>query len=307
MVPVTVTNAPNPLLNHPSDFNHAFPPRYSAPGSINGFCLPNGAPVQLNGHPIHNGANLYRPSAPSGPNGVNWSPMPSTGRYISRTGWTSTNKTSGGVRKPKRIRTAFTSQQMMELEQEYGRTRYLDRTRRIELADILHLNERTIKIWFQNRRMKEKKDKAESLEEEAASSTTDSSIELGNGMPVVLHEQMPENNFFQRGVYIEPYPMTSVPCSMPPTSLPSNMPPAQNQIHAYPTYVPEGYEPQCRQVHLQLQHYPPAYNGELQEIVEESPPQLESPAVVPNNNSNNIIDQSWDLSWIRSIHISDDC
>ncbi|CAG5102419.1 Oidioi.mRNA.OKI2018_I69.chr1.g292.t1.cds [Oikopleura dioica] len=62
---------------------------------------------------------------------------------------------AGGRRK----RTPYNSRQLMELEAEFCLHPYLTADRRVQLSNITRLSERQVKIWFQNRRMKWKREK----------------------------------------------------------------------------------------------------------------------------------------------------
>ncbi|XP_010221973.1 PREDICTED: homeobox protein GBX-1, partial [Tinamus guttatus] len=65
-----------------------------------------------------------------------------------------------GAGKSRRRRTAFTSEQLLELEKEFHCKKYLSLTERSQIAHALKLSEVQVKIWFQNRRAKWKRIKA---------------------------------------------------------------------------------------------------------------------------------------------------
>ena len=57
----------------------------------------------------------------------------------------------------RRQRTTFSAEQTLQLEAEYQHVEYVARPRRCELAQSLGLTDTQVKIWFQNRRAKDKR------------------------------------------------------------------------------------------------------------------------------------------------------
>ena len=55
------------------------------------------------------------------------------------------------------MRASFSHEQVLALQKVFSTKKYLDNTERSELARKLSMTDQQIKIWFQNRRYKEKK------------------------------------------------------------------------------------------------------------------------------------------------------
>ncbi|KAK8788705.1 hypothetical protein V5799_021517 [Amblyomma americanum] len=63
----------------------------------------------------------------------------------------------GKTRTKDKYRVVYSDHQRLELEKEFHYSRYITIRRKAELAAVLGLSERQVKIWFQNRRAKERK------------------------------------------------------------------------------------------------------------------------------------------------------
>lgn len=73
--------------------------------------------------------------------------------------------------RPKRTRTSFTAEQLYLLELEFQRCQYVVGRERTELARQLNLSETQVKVWFQNRRTKQKKDTTKDSDKRSSSTS----------------------------------------------------------------------------------------------------------------------------------------
>lgn len=84
----------------------------------------------------------------------------------------STHLLSTRMKRKRKLRTVFTEKQLEGLETKFAEKKYLSVPDRMELAGRLELSETQVKTWFQNRRMKCKKQQVQDDEEQEISADT---------------------------------------------------------------------------------------------------------------------------------------
>ncbi|XP_067126617.1 homeobox protein HMX3-B-like [Centruroides vittatus] len=102
------------------------------------------------------------------------------------------NRDSKKSRRKKKTRTVFTRSQVFQLESTFDMKRYLSSSERAGLAASLHLTETQVKIWFQNRRNKWKRQLAAELE--AANMAHAAATQRLVRVPIIYHDSGSAHN-----------------------------------------------------------------------------------------------------------------
>ncbi|XP_072026788.1 homeobox protein EMX1-like isoform X1 [Amphiura filiformis] len=137
------------------------------PQPLGPFAAHHAALTATHGHQAAMAAGLFGPPPPRRePFGLYpW--FLARNRLLGHRGFPGADLPNGGFflqhpfRKPKRIRTAFSPSQLLRLEQAFEKNHYVVGAERKQLAASLNLTETQVKVWFQNRRTKYKRIRAE--------------------------------------------------------------------------------------------------------------------------------------------------
>ncbi|KAG7279910.1 hypothetical protein CRUP_021543 [Coryphaenoides rupestris] len=117
----------------------------------------------------------------------------------------------------KKTRTVFSRSQVFQLESTFDLKRYLSSSERAGLAASLHLTETQVKIWFQNRRNKWKRQLAAELE---AANLSHAAAQRIVRVPILYHESSASDRSGVGGVGVGAVGGGGVPVSQPLLTFP---------------------------------------------------------------------------------------
>ena len=123
-------------------------------------------------------------------------------------------------RRKKKTRTVFSRSQVFQLESTFDMKRYLSSSERAGLAASLHLTETQVKIWFQNRRNKWKRQLAAELEAANMAHAAQRMVRV----PILYHDSPSANPHpaTEGGASAHPVYSTSIPSTYHPLYYPSS-------------------------------------------------------------------------------------
>lgn len=104
------------------------------------------------------------------------------------------NRSAASSKKKRKSRTAFTNNQIFELEKRFLYQKYLSPADRDEIALSLGLSNAQVITWFQNRRAKLKRDMEELKKDVETTQLLSAAAGVG---PMALGPTAAENNFLQ--------------------------------------------------------------------------------------------------------------
>lgn len=104
---------------------------------------------------------------------------------------------AGRTRTREKYRTVYTEQQKLELEKEYEKGTFINAQRKTDVAKEVGLSERQVKIWFQNRRAKDRRIRRKAAEGEGGEGEEDDDedcVSTSHGFPahssIALHQDV---------------------------------------------------------------------------------------------------------------------